>query len=52
MPANEKKAIAIKNIAIPPFMILPIGEIDAKEKNLDVRSGFDTAILLYAGQET
>jgi hypothetical protein len=31
-------------------MILPVGEIDAKEKTPDVRSCFDMAFLLYAGQ--
>jgi len=50
MPANEKKAIAIRNIAIPPFTIRPNGEIDAKEKNPDVRSVFATVITLYTGQ--
>jgi hypothetical protein len=32
-------------------MILPMGEIDAKGKNPDVRSGFDISIPLYAGRE-
>jgi hypothetical protein len=52
IPANEKKAMAVRDIAIPPFMILPNGKIDAKEKNPDVRSGFDIAFPLYAGPET
>jgi hypothetical protein len=44
--------MAVRDIAIPPFLILPNGKTDAKEKYPDVRSGFDTAILLYAGRET
>jgi hypothetical protein len=40
--------MAVRDIAIPPFMILPMGEIDAKEKNPDVRSGFDMEFTLYA----
>jgi hypothetical protein len=51
-PANEKKAMAVRDIAIPPFMILPNGKIDAKEKNPDVRSGFDISFILYAGPVT
>jgi hypothetical protein len=52
MPAKEKKAMAVRDIAIPPFMILPNGKIDAKKKNPDVRSGFDTTIKFYTGRET
>jgi len=44
--------MAVREIAIPPFMILPNGKIDAKEKNPDVRSGFDISIPFYAGRET
>jgi hypothetical protein len=50
MPAHAKKAMAVRAVANPPFMILPMGEIDAKGKNPDVRSGFDTVILLYIGR--
>jgi hypothetical protein len=31
-------------------MILPMGEIDAKGKDPDVRSGFDTVVILYTGR--
>jgi multidrug transporter EmrE-like cation transporter len=33
-------------------MILPTGDIDAKGKTPDVRYGFDTTTLLYAGRKT
>jgi hypothetical protein len=52
MPVNEKKATASRHVATPPFLILRTGEIDAKENNPDVRYGFDTTIILYAGQQT
>jgi hypothetical protein len=42
--------MAVRDIAIPPFLILPNGKIDAREKNPDVRSGFDTVFLLYTGR--
>jgi hypothetical protein len=51
MPANAKKAMAVMAVAIPPLMILPMGEIDAKGKDPDVRSGFDIVLILYAGRE-
>jgi hypothetical protein len=44
MPANAKKAIAMRAVAIPPIMILPMGEIDAEGKDPDVRSGFNIVI--------
>jgi hypothetical protein len=45
MPANAKKAIAARAVAIPPLMILPMGKIEAKGKDPDVRSGFDTVFI-------
>jgi hypothetical protein len=44
--------MTVRDIAIPPFTILPNGEIDAKEKNADVRFVFATGITLYTGQRT
>jgi hypothetical protein len=44
--------MAERDIATPPFLSLPNGKIDAKEKNPDVRSGFVIAFILYAGPQT